>query len=184
MAFYSEPRKAGLCWQTPQKTPFTSLKKASSLWSKQQSKGEGPERGTVAVWYSLAYLGEELEATCMSWKGPVHHVEFLSRPMIHVNGSWGREKPQWRPTAFSKPITNHVFLWMSKSGRKILAKHFRFYSLIHYLKQKRTNYIFHLFAIKTQPECVRSIMSTPAEWAMAPCPPEVLVASARIFSMP
>lgn len=60
MAFRPEPRKAGLCWQTPQKAPFMALRKASHLWSKAQSKGDGPKREMVAFWYSLGYLGVQL----------------------------------------------------------------------------------------------------------------------------
>lgn len=86
MAFRSELRKTDLCWQTPQKTPFTSLKKkkkASYLWSKLQSKGEGPERGMATFFYGLAYLGcESQKPLGTSWEGPTHHVGFLSRAMI------------------------------------------------------------------------------------------------------
>lgn len=72
MAFRPEPRKAGLCWQTPQKAPFVALRKASHLWSKAQSKGDGPEREMVAYWYSLGYLGVQLslrnKGSCFNYR--------------------------------------------------------------------------------------------------------------------
>lgn len=82
VAFHPEPRKAGLCWQTLQKATFMALRKASHLWSKVQSKGDGPERGMFA--FCTAYLGVQLslgnKGSCFNYRRTRSFWDVLKRP--------------------------------------------------------------------------------------------------------
>lgn len=115
MAFHPEPRKAGLYWQTPQKAPFMALRKASHLWSKAQSKGDGPKREMVAFWYSLGYLGVQLsrggggdgKGLCFNYKRTRNYWNVLKRPHAPCAISQKVHKPMLTVAAEGSLRSNH-----------------------------------------------------------------------------